>query len=706
MTQKALLITIASVLVGGFVTAATQEQLPRFRAGANLVRIDAYVSRDDAALTDLKAEDFLVYEDDKPQQIESFELIRARRPNPQTERTDPTNVRDMQQQALESARLFTLFFDRSNVQIEGSYRTRKPLIETLDQVIGPDDLVGVMTPEMSPSSITYSRRTSSIERMVTDSWNWGERYTLKSTPREDAIKACYTAKEDADMAAKMIARLREEETLHALDALVSHLDNLRPERKFVMVFTEGWSLFRADTSLSRETSDGRAPAADPIRVDPRTGGIARQGDGDPRNSTGMTLEQCDRLRTMLAYSDHEMEFRQLLQRANRANVSFYPIDARGLVVFDTPINATGTVVNNRAADGPLPPKMDADFLRDRHENLRTMALQTDGQAVLGTNDTAGAMKKVFADVGSYYLLGYYSTNSKLDGRFRRIRVEVKRDDVQVRARPGYLAPTESEARAAGVAITRPGAKAPPPPTVTRALDAIAPARGFLPARVQAVGARNSIRAVVELDPTTMKQPEWISGGTLRVTFEPERSLGIGMSSTAAPGSQTITLAVDPGQRSIIVNGSEQPLAPGRYAVRAELSSRGSRAPIQVTTFATVPAETAEVGTGLLASRRGPSTGLVYVGTADPRFRRTERLRVEVPLAAESFTGQGRLLTREGQQTPLNVAFTTRTDETTKQQFGVGDVVLAPLAEGEYVLELSLTKSGKTEAVSYGFRIIP
>ena len=76
----------------------------------------------------------------------------------------------------------------------------------------------------------------------------------------------------------------------------------------------------------------------------------------------------------------------------------------------------------------------------------------------------------------------------------------------------------------------------------------------------------------------------------------------------------------------------------------------------MTTFATVPADAAEVGTGGLASRRGPSTGLAYVATADPRFRRTERLRLEVPLAGEGFTGTGRLLTREGQATPLIVSY--------------------------------------------------
>ena len=36
---------------------------------------------------------------------------------------------------------------------------------------------------------------------------------------------------------------------------------------------------------------------------------------------------------------------------------------------------------------------------------------------------------------------------------------------------------------------------------------------------------------------------------------------------------------------------------------------------------------------------------------------------------------------------------------------MADVTLAPLAEGEYVLELSMTKGGKTDVVTYGFRII-
>ena len=53
-----------------------------------------------------------------------------------------------------------------------------------------------------------------------------------------------------------------------------------------------------------------------------------------------------------------------------------------------------------------------------------------------------------------------------------------------------------------------------------------------------------------------------------------------------------------------------------------------------------------------------------------------------------------MLTREGQPMPLIVTYTTRVDEARKLRFGVADVVLAPLAEGDYVVEVSLEKDGQ------------
>src|SRR5204863_6697265 len=127
---------------------------------------------------------------------------------------------------------------------------------------------------------------------------------LSQTPEEDALTSCYAANKpkDRDILPELIGRLREKHTLEALSALVDHLELLRPERKFVMVFTEGWPLYRPNEALSR-VLDGRVPSLDPVTSDPRTGGFRRNSD-DPQTGS-QTLESCDRTRTMLAYSDHE-----------------------------------------------------------------------------------------------------------------------------------------------------------------------------------------------------------------------------------------------------------------------------------------------------------------------------------------------------------------------------------------------------------------
>ena len=112
--------------------------------------------------------------------------------------------------------------------------------------------------------------------------------------------------------------------------------------------------------------------------------------------------------------------------ANRANATFYTVDPRGLAVFDTPIGP----------DAPPPVIVDADLLRARLDNLRILASNTDGIAVIGNNDLDAGLRRIADDLTSYYLLGYYSTNAKQDGKFHAIKVRVKRPGVDVRARRG------------------------------------------------------------------------------------------------------------------------------------------------------------------------------------------------------------------------------------------------------------------------------
>jgi hypothetical protein len=220
-----------------------------------------------------------------------------------------------------------------------------------------------------------------------------------------------------------------------------------------------------------------------------------------------------------------------------------------------------------------------------------------------------------------------------------------------------------------------------------------PGRGTVALRVQAAGLPGRIRAFIELDAATAKQPEWQMGGTLQVTFESDRG-----------GAPTmITAPLPAGQRTVVVEGPDTELAPGRYYVRVEGRAQRGSASIRAATDATVGAAGAAIGTAPVVFRRGPTTGLAYQPTADPRFRRTERIRAEIPIFAEgAVTGTGRVLTREGQPLPLQVAVTERTDEKTSVRFLVADVSLAPLAQGDYVLEV---QAGR-ESATYGFRVIP
>ena len=149
-----------------------------------------------------------------------------------------------------------------------------------------------------------------------------------------------------------------------------------------------------------------------------------------------------------------------------------------------------------------------------------------------------------------------------------------------------------------------------------------------------------------------------------------------------------------------------PVAPGRYVVRLQLTPAEGTIPIQTTAEVFVPDRTALISQNGLASRRGPSTGLQYAPTADARFRRTERLRVEVPRVSGDGTVSARVLGRDGQPTALTVTLSERVDPTLQLRLIVADVPLAPLAQGEYGLEVTLEADGKKETATYAFRLVP
>jgi hypothetical protein len=391
--------------------------------------------------------------------------------------------------------------------------------------------------------------------------------------------------------------------------------------------------------------------------------------------------------------DNERYFREILDDANRANASFYPVDPRGLPVFDNPIGP----------DAPPPVNVDASMLKTRQESLRTLAVATDGIAVMNSNDIERGLKRVVADLNSYYLLGYYSTNTKFDGRFRSIKVRVKRPGVDVRARRGYRAATMEEVAAARNATSAPGTADGNGPggessttaTINNALGRLALLRPNTSLYLHAVTMRDGagVRILVagELDGTLARTPAWAKGGEATVMVSGEQGAGSSARATIAPGTRSFVVSMPIGSApsaALSVQGRVRPLAESALPLSAAASTAP---PVDGAFLADAP---------LLFTLRGNAAPLPL---ASFKIFRTERLRLELPLAETARPGEARLLDRTGKPIAITVAITERTDDGTR--WLVADLNPAPLGAGDYVVELSAERNGRRDLVITAVRIV-
>jgi len=267
--------------------------------------------------------------------------------------------------------------------------------------------------------------------------------------------------------------------------------------------------------------------------------------------------------------DHARMFRDLFGEANRANVSFYTIDPRGLPAFDTPIGP----------EPPLPPAADYAQLRGRIETLQTLAENTDGLALVNNNDLKAQIRRIADDLTSYYLVGYYSTNGKLDGRFRNIKVRSKRAGIEVRSRKGYRAATQEEVNSARMSASAP---------VPESKAALNRALGYIESDARAQG-RKTVRGagepmVFHRGPSTGNQVQPASGRAFprseRIRLEMEADAAGPLWTGALldrNGTKTVVPVVASertdaatGQRWLVADITLAPLGPGDYVV--ELST--------------------------------------------------------------------------------------------------------------------------------------
>ena len=370
----------------------TPAQLEPFRTEVNYIRVDMYPTADGKPVTDLRQEEIELFDEDAPQTIDRFEHVLIRGARSQETRREPATVAEMREASQDvRARLFVLFLDTEHVEFGPAYNIKSPahpVAQSADRRRrsrrGDDGRhAGARHHVQTPHDV--DRRD--VERLLERA-----RSPQEQKPRRRRICDVFWKRRVAD---EMIFRRREVRTLDALEALVQHLRYVREERKAVIAISQGWRLYGEDPTL-RATSKA-APPVPTVGIDSRTG---RLGTIDRSDFPGTVDERkCEQERISLSMLRNEQRFHGILNQANAANTSFYPVDPRGLVVFDEPIVPLSP--SGGRAGRTLDLVEDSARLNARNNSLRTMAEATDGLAVVQNGDLAAGMRRIVEDLSSY-----------------------------------------------------------------------------------------------------------------------------------------------------------------------------------------------------------------------------------------------------------------------------------------------------------------
>jgi VWFA-related protein len=642
---------------------------PLFRTGINFVRVDVIVTdKSGNPVGDLKPEDFEIVEQGRPQKVETFKLIsldgglmEATKQPPRQIRTDDDEESEA---ARDDVRLFAFFLDDYHVRVETSMSARDQLARFVQTQLGPSDMIGLMYPLESTAAVRMTRNHDAIMKALHEFR--GRKFDY--TPRNE-FEERY-----AYYPAETVEQIRNSVSFSALKSLIVHMGGLKEGRKALILVSEGFT-----NMLPPQMRD--AVAAIPGSGNPNT--------GDPFAGVNSPIE--DRAR-FLKQTDMEADLREIYDEANKNNVAIYAVDPRGLATQEFGI------------DQNIATQTDRTYLNSTMETLRTLAINTDGRAIVNRNDLTLGMKQIVRDTSAYYLLGYNSTFTATDGKFHEIRVRVKRPGVQVRARKGYWAFTNEDAKRA---------LAPPKPEAPKAVSTALASIGT------PVHSSRVVRTWIGTDRG--------SDGKTKVTlvWEPVPHMaGDAGHASDVPARVSVTAIAPDGSPYYRGKTPENTGAPGQPAggmvtfeakpgkaqLRLSIESSASEVLDSEVREIDVPDLTAAdtaIGTPALFRARTPrelqqmkaSPGAMP--TAAREFTRTDRLFVRVPAYGNGSQLTARLLNRAGDKiADLPVAPAPGAADGAHDI----DLTLSSYPAGEYLIEISAGGGASPPKELLGFRI--
>src|SRR3954463_14008813 len=404
----------AVIAAGSLSSASPTAQQPQsvFRSRLNVVSVDVIVrDKSGAVVRNLTASDFEVREDGRPQDIKNFsfeeitdkgvtpvesadllagveeklaeESKRASSVTPAATKAVEAPV-PMTSDMLAGRRLITILFDVSSMQPEDVQRAVDSANKYVEQQMSPADLVAVATVGSTLSVLTdftadRAKVASALNTIASTDGTSTATATASTAATDEAAAAATDDTTVADTAE--LDMFNNDVRLRALKTLAEALSSIE-QKKSILYFSAG---------------------------------MQRSGQ------------------------DNQVELRSAINAAVRSNVAIYAVDTRGLQAVVPGGDARQASGRGSALFSGRGVQQQFDQLASSQDTLTSLAAETGGRAVTGSDDLCEAFARVERDMSAYYLLGYSATNTVKDGRFRRIQVRVKNGGYKVEARAGYYA---------------------------------------------------------------------------------------------------------------------------------------------------------------------------------------------------------------------------------------------------------------------------
>ena len=518
----------------------------------------------------LKAGDFTVLENGKPQKIASFDyqnVDEAAVLNEKSTVSGKASIADMLNRnlaadpaQLRDHRLIVMFFDVSSMQPEDVDRAVEAAQDYVNKKMQPADLVALVS---LADSLTMDQDFTSDKAAL-----------LKGLKKYNGTDASGFASGNEGGTTDGTA-----DDSSSFTADDSEFNALNTDRQLYAIRTIARSLERVDQRKSMLYFSG---------------GLTRQG------------------------IENQASMRSATNEAVKANMAIYSVDSRGLEALPPVGNAsTGSLRGTAAYSGAaMQNQLNSNF--SSQETLGTLSSDTGGKAFFDSNDFAPAFQQVQHDTEAYYILGFHSTNLARDGSYRHLTVKLNRTDAKLDYRPGYYAPADFQHSK----------------TVDRELQLTEQLRSDLPATdvalyLQALYFRlndNSFFVPVSLIVPGSQIPFLKNGdrdkANIDIVGQVKNAQGIAVGNVR----DTVKLALDQAQQVTQKNiqySTGFTLAPGRYhlkfVVRENQTGRmGSfETDLQVPDMKKVPLKLSSI---VLSSQQTPNTKKAAPGVVNPLVR--------------------------------------------------------------------------------------